>query len=381
MRILHVNNVLPVEPMDGGRMRKQQHLDALADRHEVWVIGRTPDADARDALARTHPEWTLITVPEEEVPGRNPVAAAVRDLAARVAFDLVFVSGFSQWPGERAFRDSLVVLDIDSVDATVFQRMRDTDRAAASSFDIAATEALTRTVCRRADLVLTCSDVDAAQLRALAPDARIGVVANGIDARSFRGMGAVPDGPPVVTFTGFLAYWPNADAATFLMAEILPLLRARVPEVRVRLVGRVPPESVVTLARQHGVELHADVPDMRPWFETTHVLVAPIRAGSGTRLKILEAFAARRPVVSTSIGCEGLDVRDGEHLLVADTAPAFADAVARLLSDRNHADRLAMQAHDLLLARYERSALADHLRALIDTLGRRRAEPGASGRT
>lgn len=369
MRILHVNNVLPVEPLDGGRMRKRQQLDALADAHDVWVIGRAPDLAARDALALSRPRWTLVTVPEPQDAGRNPVSAAVRELTARERFDVVMVSGFGQWPGERAFGDSYVVLDIDSLDDVVFRRMQETDASAASAFDVAATEALTREVCRRADLVLACSDVDASYIRTLTPDARVAVNANGIDASRFTHVAPRPSAAPLtVTFTGFLAYWPNADACRFLIVDVLPELRRLVPDVVLRIVGRVPPTEVVELAAQHGVQLHADVPDILPWFDTSHVMVAPIRAGSGTRLKILEAFAARRPVVSTTIGCEGLDVQHDQHLLVADTAHAFASAVARVLTEPGVASRLTAAAHPLLLQRYERHALAVQLRDLVETL-------------
>lgn len=366
MRILHVNNLLPIEPMDGGRLRKLQQLEALSGAHDLWVLGRSPDLAARDALAAAHRDWTIVTVAESADPARNPIVSAVRDLTGREPFDVIMVSGFAQWPGERTFGPAHVVLDIDSLDGTVLQRMRDTDGSLMTEFDIAATEALTRAVCNRADLVLACSEVDAAHIRRLARRARVEVVANGVDGSAFTNPGPPPrQSPPVVTFTGFLSYWPNADACAFFIGEILPLLRALVPDVRFRMVGRVPPASLVSLAQQHGVELHADVPDIRPWFATSDVMVAPIRAGSGTRLKILEAFAAGRPVVSTSIGCEGLDVQDGTHLMIADTPDAFARAVAQLLTTPELSARLVENAAALFHTHYERTALAGHLRQLI----------------
>lgn len=366
MRILHVNNLLPIEPMDGGRLRKLQHLEALAHEHDLWVLGRSPDLAARDALARAHPGWRIITVPESDDPSRNPIVGALRELTSRQAFDVVVVSGFAQWPGDRALGAAHVILDIDSLDGTVLQRMRDTDRSLTSAFDIAATEALTRTVCNRADLVLACSEVDAAHLRRLARHARVEVIANALDGSAFAGLGPPPRrSPPVVTFTGFLSYWPNADGCAFFIAEVLPLLRQLVPDVRVRMVGRVPPESLVTLAAAHDVELHADVPDIRPWFATSDVMIAPLRVGSGTRLKILEAFAAGRPVVSTSIGCEGLEVEHGTHLLVADAPADFASAVARVLGTPALSALLVEHAAALFHARYERTALAERLRQLV----------------
>lgn len=369
MRILHVNNLLPIEPMDGGRLRKRQQLEALSVAHDVWVLGRSPDLAARDALAAAYPAWSIVTVPESADPSRNPIVGAVRDVTSSERFDVIMVSGFAQWPGERAFGEAQVVLDIDSLDGTVLQRMRDTDGSLMTEFDITATEALTRTVCNRADLVLACSEVDAAHIRRLARRARVEVVANAIDGSAFAHLGPSPrQTPPVVTFTGFLSYWPNADACSFFIGDVLPLLRALVPDVRFRMVGRVPPASLVALAQQHRVELHADVPDIRPWFASSDVMVAPIRAGSGTRLKILEAFAGGRPVVSTTVGCEGLDVEDGVHLLVADEADAFARAVARVLLTRSLSDSLVTHASALFHTHYERTAVAERLRRIIASL-------------
>lgn len=369
MRILHVNNLLPVAPMDGGRLRKLHQLEALGARHELCVVGRAPDLEARDAFVDAHPGWNIVTVPEPQDASRNPVSRAVRELTAATRFDVIHVSGFAQWPGERAFGAAHVVLDIDSLDGTVFQRMRDTNAGLLSEFDIAATEALTRTACTRADMVLACSAVDAEHIRRLAPRATVHVAENGVDVATFSGLGPRPSNrPPVVTFTGFLSYWPNADACLYFASEILPLLRARVGAVRFRMVGRVPPDALAALAEQPDVELVADVPDIRPWFGAADAMVVPLRAGSGTRLKILEAFAAGRPVVTSPIGCEGLDVADGEHLLVAADADAFADAVARVLVDDALADGLTRRARHLVREQYDLPVLAERLLALFDNL-------------
>jgi polysaccharide biosynthesis protein PslH len=380
MRILIVNNVLPVAPVDGGRIRKLQHLAALAPEHEVWVLGRAPDSLARDAFAAAHPGCRVVTVPEPDDPSRNPIARAVRELVASQSFDCIHVSGFPQWPGERGFGTAYVVLDIDSLEGVVLQRMRDAGAAAVSSFAVAATDALTRFACERADLVLACSDVDAAAIREAVPAARVEVVPNGVDVAALDGMGPIPrNTPPVVTFTGFLSYWPNADACTWFADEILPRVRARVGHVVFRVVGRVPPADVMDLALREGIEVIPDVPAMHPYFAAADVLVAPIRAGSGTRVKILEAFAAGRPVVSTSVGCEGLPVTSGEQLLIADEPDGFADAVAELIANRPLAARLAAAASVLVRSTFDLPVVGARLRetyrSLADAPARSRLRP------
>jgi len=134
--------------------------------------------------------------------------------------------------------------------------------------------------------------------------------------------------------------------------EVLPLVRAAVPEFTLDIVGSSPPPAVRRLARAPGVHVIGRVPDPRPWLRDAAIVVVPLRAGSGTRLKILEAWAAGRPVVSTTVGAEGLDAAHGRHLLVADDAPGFARAVRRLLADPRLRDRLAHAGRTLAEERY-----------------------------
>jgi glycosyltransferase involved in cell wall biosynthesis len=140
-----------------------------------------------------------------------------------------------------------------------------------------------------------------------------------------------------VVFTGALYTNPNVDAAVWFCREVLPLVRKAVPASVVEIVGARPTGAVRALAALPGVTIHADVADITPSLEGARVAVVPIRVGSGSRLKALEALAAGRPVVGTTLGLEGLDLQAGIEALVADTATDFAACVVRLLHD----DRLA----------------------------------------
>jgi len=129
-----------------------------------------------------------------------------------------------------------------------------------------------------------------------------------------------------------LDYRPNLDAALFLVDEVLPLVRETHPDARVTIVGRSDPAELKQVQRPN-VEATGEVPDVRPYLERAAVVAVPIRAGSGTRFKVVEGLAVGAPMVSTIVGCEGIGVEDGEHLLVADTAEDFADAIVRLFDD------------------------------------------------
>ena len=160
---------------------------------------------------------------------------------------------------------------------------------------------------------------------------------------------------------------PCQDAAIWLVRRILPLVRRRLPGVGVSIVGR-DPGSAVRALRGDGVEVTGSVPDVVPYYRGATIAVAPLRAGGGSRLKILEAMALGRAVVSTRIGAEGLAVEDGKHLLLADTEEDFAHAVSRLLEDEAARARLAAAARALVVERYDWETIAAGQRRLYAEL-------------
>ena len=168
-------------------------------------------------------------------------------------------------------------------------------------------------------------------------------------------------------FVGSLSYFPNVDAAAMLCRDVRPRLQDRLARpVRVDLVGTRPTAPVFELQALEGVAIHADVADLAPFYRGAHAAVVPIRAGGGTRIKLLEAFAFGTPVVSTSIGANGLDVVAGRHLLIADEPAAIVDACARLVTDPSHGARLASAARQLVEERYEAMTIAVAIRALVN---------------
>lgn len=169
------------------------------------------------------------------------------------------------------------------------------------------------------------------------------VVPNGVDTKLFD-PSPVPS-EPLLLFVGALHTEPNVDAARWLVTDILPRVRAHVPDARLELVGARPTPEVEQLAASHGVRLLADVDDVAPHVARARVVAVPIRIGSGTRLKALEALAAHRPVVGTTIGVEGLGLHDGDDVLVADDAESFSRCVAAVLEDDGLASRLATNGH------------------------------------
>jgi glycosyltransferase involved in cell wall biosynthesis len=217
----------------------------------------------------------------------------------------------------------------------------------------------------RFDGVLAVSDVDRQTFARLYPDAigrPVHVVPTGVDTEYFTPADPMspPDGRSIV-FTGSMDWLPNEDAMLFLCREMLPLIRREEPDVTLSIVGRAPTPAVAALAGHHGVVVTGRVDDVRPFVRDAAVYVVPLRIGGGTRLKIFEAMAMGKAVVSTGVGAEGLPVTRGEHVLLADEPHTFARAVVRLLRDVGRRRRLEDAARALVLERYDWSAVAGTL--------------------
>jgi glycosyltransferase involved in cell wall biosynthesis len=165
--------------------------------------------------------------------------------------------------------------------------------------------------------------------------------------------------PFIFLFVGTLGYYPNEDALRYFCTRVLPLIRrdARI-EVDVNVVGAGSPDGVAMLARLPRVMLVGEVPEVEPYYYRAHAVVVPVRGGGGTRIKVLEAFGYRRPVVSTSIGIEGIEARNEEHVLLADTPEEFARQCLRLMDEPVLRERLASNAFALVTRAYTPEAVA-----------------------
>ncbi|MDT5159247.1 MAG: polysaccharide biosynthesis protein PslH [Acidobacteriota bacterium] len=198
-----------------------------------------------------------------------------------------------------------------------------------------------RAACRQFDMVVTVSRDDTETIRRDYGVPNVSDVPTGVDTEFFRPVEGVSVEPDSLVFTGSMDWLPNEDAIQFFTREIMPLIRERRPEVKLTVVGRKPYASLLELSkRDPSIIVTGRVEDVRPFMERAAAYIVPIRIGGGTRLKIYEAMAMEKPVVSTTVGAEGLPVRDGQDLLIADTPRAFADAVVRVLTDAELACKL-----------------------------------------
>jgi glycosyltransferase involved in cell wall biosynthesis len=211
--------------------------------------------------------------------------------------------------------------------------------------------------------IVAVSHHDRESMEAMGNAGRITVVPTGVDGRRFRDAASSEATEPVVLFLGSMDWEPNIDGAEWMCREILPRIKDAVPNAVFRIVGRAPDRRVARLAGE-SVEVTGSVPSVEPWLAGAMAFVVPLRVGGGTRLKIFEAMSAGRAIVSTSIGAEGLPVESGTNILLADTAPAFADAVIRVLTDEPLRKRLGRKALELA-AEYDWSSVVSVMERAI----------------
>jgi glycosyltransferase involved in cell wall biosynthesis len=212
--------------------------------------------------------------------------------------------------------------------------------------------------CATADLTIAVSDEDRRGLQSLAPGGRIVATPTGVDTDFFT-PGQMPEIPHHLVFSGSMDWYPNEDAILHFGEHILPLIRARVPDVTVTVVGRNPTAALRAAAGTFGIVLTGTVDDVRPYIDRASVYIVPLRAGGGTRLKIFEALAMRKAVVSTAVGAEGLALTDDRDVVIADEPNAFAEAVIRLFEDPFRRESIARAGRELVETLYSWDRVTD----------------------
>ncbi|MGH7768974.1 MAG: glycosyltransferase [Candidatus Binatia bacterium] len=205
--------------------------------------------------------------------------------------------------------------------------------------------------CARARMTVAVSDVDRATLAAHAPGAGVRAIPTGVDLSYFTPNG-YHETPASLVFTGSMDWYPNEDAILYFMEQILPEVRRELPGVALSVVGRNPSPRLLAAAAAAGVRVTGTVDDIRPYVAEAAVYIVPLRIGGGTRLKIFEALAMGKAVVSTSVGAEGLPLVHGEHFLKADDSRAFAAAVVSLLREPARRKALGARGRKLVEERY-----------------------------
>jgi sugar transferase (PEP-CTERM/EpsH1 system associated) len=371
MRVLWLKTEL-LHPLDkGGKIRTYHMLRGLRGHAHVTYLTLADGSASLDASGRAREYCDeLLTVPLSPPNKGTPAyyAALLCNLPSRLPYAVArFRSPAMREAIAHAVHDrriDLLVCDFLTpavnvpvglgVPAVLFQHNVEaaiwTRRAqVARSFALRAylteqsrrMQAFERQECRRFDHVIAVSELDRDTFRDTYAVSQVSSIPTGVDVDFFRPSSSAAIAPRELVFVGSMDWMPNVDAVAWFVTDILPLVRRHVPDASLSIVGRDPARTVRELAaRVPGVTVTGTVPDVRPYLERCAVVVVPLRVGGGTRLKIFEAMAMEKAVVSTHIGAEGLPIANGNELLLADDPRSFAGAVVSLLQDRALARRL-----------------------------------------
>jgi sugar transferase (PEP-CTERM/EpsH1 system associated) len=401
MHILWLNTGLLLPLDKGGKLRTWHLMRHLARRHRITCVSfadpNQPDSDRR-GMSEVCQE--LVTVPRREsskegwrfysnvlryLPNALPYAVAqYRSAAYRRAVSTILARGDT----DRLVCDFLVpavnlpadvpcptVLFTHNVEAEIWRRHAETARGPIRRRLY--TQQWRRMIrfeghtLARFDRVLAVSDVDRETLHRIYGrqlSAPVSVIPTGVDVEYFKPTPLDPANARHIVFTGSMDWLPNEDGVVHFCRDILPRIRQAEPDVAFTIVGRSPTPAVRRLAQDEGVEVTGRVADVRPYLAKAALYVVPLRIGGGTRLKIFEAMAAGKAIVSTTVGAEGLPTKDGQHLVLADSPETFANAVIGLLRDDNRRQHLERQARTLVAEHYDWAAAAEQLKtAITDT--------------
>ena len=415
MRILFLTPQLPYPPHQGTTIRNYNLIANLAPRHEIHLLSFVSSQDEIVTATPLHQHCrsietvraprrsplkrflSLFLSPLPDMALRLPSAEFSAKLAAtlrRVPFDVVQIEGIEMaphWMSEvrnwkleletpnPKLQTPISVFDDHNAEYVLQQRAFETDarqprRWVAALYSFIQWKKLSRyetMICRLADQVVAVSEADKAALQRLVPGLDVTVVPNAVDVAYYTSNDIQPSPlpPRSLIFTGKMDFRPNVDAVLWFCQEVLPLVRRKLPDARFYIVGQSPHRRVLRLANDPAVTVTGYVDDVRSYIAGACVYVVPLRMGGGTRLKVLEAMAMGKPIVSTSLGCEGFEgLESGKELSLADTPEDFARRVMELLGDAARREKLGQAARRFVEQRYDWRLIVPRLEQIYEKL-------------
>lgn len=390
MRILMLTPYLPYPLLSGGQVRTYNLLRHISKEHDVTLFALIKDESERNYLSelapycrdiqvfkRTASPWHPSNVvrallsPYPFVVTRNlvpQVKTAIAEELAREHYDLIHVETFYMMPSipETTLPIILVEQTIEHLGYESFAKKLQQKWPLLLPIlknDIRKIRLLEREYWTSCQQLVAVSEEDRSLMKKTVPDLKkISVVANGIDSEYFDEVKPKPAKDPTILFVGTFKWLPNVDAVHYLVEEVWPLLKKQVPNIRLRIAGADPTEDILKMGRtDKNITVTGRVPDIRDEYAQSHVLIAPILSGKGTRYKVLEAMACGTPVVGTSLAFEGINAQAEKHCLIGDTPNDLATLALRILQSQELAQRLSSSASQFVRKHFDWNTIAKDL--------------------
>jgi polysaccharide biosynthesis protein PslH len=389
MRILFLTSRIPYPPHRGDKLKIWNLMKHLSRRHEIILVTFVAHdrelqwiGKLREVCREVHtvrlPLWISLFNCLLAIPKSNPfqveyyrsrsMRELVQTLIGTTKPDLIHTHliRMAQYTAEQ--KKVPVVLDLTDAVSLYLSRFREVRRNPIAKWLLGIELNRMRryeSIIGSFDRGLVCSETDRSFLLDRYPDLSLNILPNGVDLETFSAHGLTNVEPFRIIFTGNMSYFPNADGASFLVHEVLPRIEQVVPKLKLYIVGQNPPASVQALAGKNVV-VTGFVEDIRSEYVKSVVAVSPIRFGAGTLNKVLEPLALGVPVVSTSIGLEGLGLENGTDILIADEPEPFAAAVVRLLTDASLCASMGSRASEKVRSQFGWEGIARELELIYE---------------
>ncbi|MEK6641783.1 MAG: glycosyltransferase family 4 protein [Nitrospirota bacterium] len=388
MKILWLSHLLPYPPKGGVQQRSYNLLREVASQHEVWLLAFNQVSllpkleqieEARHELKKICKGVEVVNIPSDASRWRwlwlvvhslftlapytlnwlksQEMRNKLREQVGRTRFDLIHFDTISLAVYAGDVGATPKVLNHHNIESDMMYRrsMKDQNVLKKSYLFIEANKlrSCEKRLAPEFDLNFTVSDLDRQRLVSIAPGIHTAVIPNGTDTSFFSPSRHVHPKPKSLIFAGGMKWYPNRDAMLFFFREVWPLLKKVEPESTFTVIGRLPPPEIVQLSQtDKSIKVAGFVEDVRPLIAEAEIYVCPIRDGGGTRLKILDALAMGKALVSTSIGYEGLELVPEHDLLVADTPVEFVKQIKRLMEDHGLRERLQTNGLETIRKKY-----------------------------
>lgn len=393
MNILFVSITVPYPAIDGGRIRVLNLLKRLVNQGDnlTFVALKTKDTDPEGIEYLRNLGIDAHLVEDESnkpkflyraIFHRKPFTVAkyysddfarkLENLIRKKSFDIIHFEMLHSGQYLDDLSEKIpTLLSLQNIDSVVWQRLAEYSKSKIQKIGYRHQSHTFRRyekkMCPKFNTVTCVSKIDKDILSAICSQADIDLIPNGVDLDLYRPK-YEQEKENVLVFTGSMDWLPNEDAAVYFTQHVFPLIKQNIKSVKFQIVGSNPTESVLKLGKQENVVVTGRVEDIKPYIAQATVYVVPLRIGGGTRLKILEALAMGKAVVSTPVGAEGLDLSDGEDIFLAEDVESFAETIIRLMNSKDHRRQVGMAGRKFMEKEYSWDKIGKKLREVYERI-------------
>ncbi len=392
MKILMLTPYLPYPLHSGGQIRSYNLLKNLSKKHQVTLFSFIRSNDEKKYIPELKKYCHKVKVFKRRAAWdpRNiiisgltaypflvsiylsrAVKKAVLAELNQANYDLIHAETFYVMPNLPSSVNLPTLLVEQTIEYLVYQRFVENFNLKLLSpllyFDVFKIKFWEKHYWQKATRLVAMSDSDKKMMSQSVKHKKVDVVANGVDVDHFNKVKPQKPSKPTILFVGNFKWLPNKDAAKFLVTRIWPTIKSQIPQARLWIVGRNPTSDILSLKKQGSITITGDIDDIRSAFSQSHVLLAPIRNGRGTKYKVLEAMASSVPVVTTKLGIEGINAKNS--VIVTESANSLANQTIKLLTDQKTATTMAQKAKKIVYDQYNWIAISNELDKIYQQLG------------